>query len=249
MPVLVSQTAGSLATVTPAPVGDKRGRPTPEAMRAALYSWAFNKAARAAGPPPPRLAPAIAWLEATTVPLARFGNAVPTRAALDLIATKLDGRPAAANTVSRRRAAFYGALAYAVELERLPTNPLDRVRWKAPKVAEQVDRRSVVNHDQAKALLEVVGAQGGIGPHLVGFFALMYYAVASPLARRPYDLRHAAVSTWLNADVAAPRVAELAGHSVHVLLKVYAKCIDGDDEAARRRIEVALGIARPDEGS
>ena len=37
-----------------------------------------------------------------------------------------------------------------------------------------------------------------------------------------------------------PRVAELAGHSVHVLLKVYAKCIDGQDEAARRRIEGAL---------
>jgi hypothetical protein len=62
----------------------------------------------------------------------------------------------------------------------------------------------------------------------------------SALARRPYDLRHAAVSTWLNAGVPAPQVAEWAGHSVHVLLKVYAKCIDGQDEAARQRIERAL---------
>jgi hypothetical protein len=38
----------------------------------------------------------------------------------------------------------------------------------------------------------------------------------------------------------ATQVAEWAGHSVHVLLKVYAKCIDGQDEAARRRIEAAL---------
>ncbi|MBS2553449.1 hypothetical protein KGQ19_42015 [Catenulispora sp. NL8] len=30
----------------------------------------------------------------------------------------------------------------------------------------------------------------------------------SPLAKRPYDLRHACVSTWLNAGVAAPQVAE-----------------------------------------
>jgi integrase len=30
---------------------------------------------------------------------------------------------------------------------------------------------------------------------------------ASPLARRPCDLRHAAVSTWLNSGVAAPQVA------------------------------------------
>jgi integrase len=64
----------------------------------------------------------------------------------------------------------------------------------------------------------------------------------SALGRRPYDLRHAAVSTWLNAGVPAPQVAEWAGHSVHVLLKVYAKCIDGQEEAARRRIERALGL-------
>jgi integrase len=67
---------------------------------------------------------------------------------------------------------------------------------------------------------------------------------ASQLARRPYDLRHAAVSTWLNAGVPATQVAAWAGHSVQVLLRIYAKCIDGEDEAARRRIEGALGTAQ-----
>jgi hypothetical protein len=33
---------------------------------------------------------------------------------------------------------------------------------------------------------------------------------ASPLARRPNDLRHAAVSTWLNSGVAPTQVAEWA---------------------------------------
>jgi integrase len=37
---------------------------------------------------------------------------------------------------------------------------------------------------------------------------------ASPLARHPYDLRHAAVSTWLNAGVGSTLVAAWAGHSV-----------------------------------
>jgi hypothetical protein len=55
------------------------------------------------------------------------------------------------------------------------------------------------------------------------------------------------VSTWLNAGVPATQVAEWAGHSVHVLLKVYAKCIDGQDEAARHRIEAALGLAQEPE--
>jgi integrase len=54
-----------------------------------------------------------------------------------------------------------------------------------------------------------------------------------PLAKRPYDLRHAAVSTWLNAGVEATRVAAWAGHSVAVLMRVYAKCLDGGEQAAR----------------
>jgi integrase len=57
--------------------------------------------------------------------------------------------------------------------------------------------------------------------------------------RRPYDLRHAAVSTWLNAGVPAPQVAEWAGHSVDVLLRVYARCIYGQQYEAKRRIEEA----------
>jgi integrase len=62
----------------------------------------------------------------------------------------------------------------------------------------------------------------------------------SPLAKRVYDLRHACVSTWLNGGVPPAQVAEWAGHSVAVLLKVYAKCIDGQDQIAKRRIEDAL---------
>ncbi|MEU7003481.1 tyrosine-type recombinase/integrase [Nonomuraea sp. NPDC046570] len=61
----------------------------------------------------------------------------------------------------------------------------------------------------------------------------------SPLMDVPYALRHAAVSTWLNAGVAAPQVAEWAGHSVNVLYRVYAKCIHGQQHEAMRRISEA----------
>ena len=87
-------------------------------------------------------------------------------------------------------------------------------------------------------------------------YALSPSQVASPLARRPYDLRHAAVSLWLNRGVPAPEVAQRAGHSVDVLLKVYAKCIEGgpreDQQCGRRRVrrvrELAMegpGLAPP----
>lgn len=62
---------------------------------------------------------------------------------------------------------------------------------------------------------------------------------ASPLARRPYDLRHACLSTWLNGGVYPTQVAEWAGHGV-VLLRIYAKCIVGQDELAKRRMSEAL---------
>jgi integrase len=63
---------------------------------------------------------------------------------------------------------------------------------------------------------------------------------ASPLARRPYDLRHACVSLWLNAGVPATQVAEWTGHCVAVLLRVYAKCITGQEDSAQQRVDLAL---------
>jgi hypothetical protein len=41
-------------------------------------------------------------------------------------------------------------------------------------------------------------------------------------------------------------VAEWAGHSVSVLLRVYAKCIVGQDEASRQRVQLALNASATD---
>ena len=62
----------------------------------------------------------------------------------------------------------------------------------------------------------------------------------SPLARRPYDLRHAAASLWLNNGVPATEVAQRLGHDVAVLLKIYANCIDGQEGEINDRITAAL---------
>jgi integrase len=265
--------------------------------------------------------------------------------------------------ISRKRRILFTAVEYAVELELLDRNPIPALRWRPPRTTNTVDRRRVVNPDQARALLQAVAEQERSGPHLVAFFACLYYAAlrpeeavalskqdlslpdtgwgelhvaraepyagkewtdsgnarderqlkqrargeirtvpcppeltallhqhierfgtaadgrlfvgernsaelpkltinrtwhrareaafgpelaASPLAAVPYDLRHAAVSTWLNGGVPPTAVAEWAGHSVEVLLKTYAKCLDGGDEAIRKRIEAALRPGRRD---
>ena len=53
-------------------------------------------------------------------------------------------------------------------------------------------------------------------------------------------MRHASVSTWLNAGASPTQVAAWAGHGVDVLLKIYARCVEGQDEVAKRRIAAAL---------
>ena len=63
---------------------------------------------------------------------------------------------------------------------------------------------------------------------------------ATTLARRPYDLRHAALSLWLNASGEPAEVAARAGTSTRVLHDVYVHCISGRDDAVSQRIEAAL---------
>ncbi|UVS80622.1 integrase [Actinokineospora sp. UTMC 2448] len=69
----------------------------------------------------------------------------------------------------------------------------------------------------------------------------------SALARRPYDLRHACVSTWLAAGVSSAQCAAWAGHSVQVLHEIYAKVIAGLEGIALDRIATALGLDHTDE--
>jgi integrase len=353
--------AEALATIMPTFLTSERGRPAADELRAALYGWAFNRSRREAGDLPADVARVLRWVEENCVGVGDAGDAALTRRALDALALRLDGKPAAANTIARKRAVYHGALQYAVELRRIDSHPFAHVSWTAPKAEEQVDRRTVVNPGQARALIDAAGA---IRADTKAFFGTLYYAALRPeealhlvrsdflparepdgwgwlelsgatvaiatdwsddssyhhdralkhrsakavrrvpvapelakllnehiktyqvaadgrlfvvrtganpgrplssstytrvwrraragaltkvqqaslLATVPYQLRHAGVSLWLNAGVPAPQVAEWAGHSLHVLLKVYAKCIDGQEDAARARIGDALRV-------
>ncbi len=51
------------------------------------------------------------------------------RDVLDALAVRLDGRPAAATTVYRKRAVFFNAAGLAVERRLLPANPIPQVQW------------------------------------------------------------------------------------------------------------------------
>jgi hypothetical protein len=64
--------------------------------------------------------------------------------------------------------------------------------------------------------------------------------VASPLAGRPCDLRHAALTTWLNAGIGRAEVSKRAGDTIEVLLRRYGGCLDKHADAINRRTEQAM---------
>lgn len=374
--------AEALTTATMALLSTDRGRPPEALLRSAMRSWAFVKPRRLGGPPPARLAKALDWLSRNSVRVADLEDPALARAVLEALTLKLDGCPAAATTVARKRAVLFNALELAVEQGLLVTNPLTRVRWRPPRTNDELDPACVVSHRQAKALLvavERVGANDATardgadrsgevpdrtapepqGAPLVALFGCMYYAATrpsealalretdlrlpptdqefgqlrlargnptvaalwtdngkreprqlkhravgavrmvpcppelvtllrahlrtygaaqdgrlfrgplggsvreedyqgvwqvarrrvltdaetSPLARRPYDLRHACLSTWLAGGVDSALVAAWAGHSMAVLHRVYAHVLNGREDVALRRIEKILRTA------
>jgi hypothetical protein len=93
--------------------------------------------------------------------------------------------------------------------------------------------RSWTGHGQRAGL-------GGAGLPAARRAALGPDLAATALARRPYDLRHAALSLWLNASGALAEVAARAGNSARVLHKVYLHCTDGQEDTVSQRIEDAL---------
>lgn len=60
------------------------------------------------------------------------------------------------------------------------------------------------------------------------------------MAGRPYDLRHACITGWLNAGVPIAEVARRVGNTPEVINRRYHGCIDGHEEAANAKIAKSL---------
>lgn len=376
----------ALATLLPALVTTRKKAPPARVLRTALRRHGLLPETRRRTLAPEQ-ATALHWLETHSRPVADLNTASVVRAGLDALTVTLDGTPAAAITVRRKRGTFHNLAAYAVELDLLDTNPVHQISWSKPTVSHTIDRRVVINPTQARHLLTAATYLGThqhrhLGHQYAALFASMYYAAlrpaeavalradncqlparcnacgadltttltphtscdpgsvtcdwgllildtstpqttrdytdtghthdqrglkhrpttdtrdvpippvlvhmlrhhitrfglahdgrlfhsptgglinatsytrawrktrtlaltpnqaTSPLARRPYDLRHAGVSLWLNAGVPATEVARRAGHTVEILLRVYAKCLDGQHDTHNHRIGKALG--------
>jgi integrase len=76
--------------------------------------------------------------------------------------------------------------------------------------------------------------------------ALTPEQLATPLMRRPYDLRHSGITWRLNSGVPATEIAAWAGHSVEMLMRVYARCVVGWEDVWIARMDATL---RPPDGT
>lgn len=182
--------ARALTAATPAMLIEARGRPNDASLRRALFRWGFNTKQRSQ--PPEDIAEVLAWVARNCVHVSELADTATARRVLVQATGLVEGKNAAASTARRNRTILANAADYAVELGLLETNPIRAIKWAAPKVSSQVDRRSVVNPRQARSLLDAVRAQ------------------------------------------------QPSGHSVDVLLRIYAKCVVGQDELAKRRTVEAL---------
>lgn len=169
-------TADSLVSITRALVADQNGRPDDTTMTKALRT-AFNKNRRD-GQHSDEITRAIRWASANTPAVSVLSEPAKLRALLAALDRNRNGQRAAADTVRLRRTTLRNALDYAVERKLLDRNPVDEVKARKQKsVFHEVDRRSVANPVQARTLLSAVQ---GIHPHLVAFFAVMYFAALRP---------------------------------------------------------------------
>lgn len=75
--------------------------------------------------------------------------------------------------------------------------------------------------------------------------ALPPVLIKTPLAARPYDLRHSALSAWLCSGADPAEVAQRAGNSIEVLLTRYAKCLYDRQSITNQRIEHLLNAYEP----
>jgi integrase len=148
-------------------------------LRSALLNWWFTSH-RGSDAQPPSVTDMLQWAESHSRPLLAIAEPDVARAVLEALSRRLDGKPAAGATATQKRANLVTALSWAVEQGYLESNPVQAVRWRAPRAAQQVDRRVVVNPQQARSLLDAVWETLPSGPRLVAFFGLLYFSALRP---------------------------------------------------------------------
>ncbi|MEV7170763.1 site-specific integrase [Streptomyces sp. NPDC093224] len=168
--------------LTPVTVALLRSKPTMfdgVDVRRALREYAFNTGRRDEAPP--EVAVILRWVQRNSLTMAAWEDEGTVEALLRSVGTKLDGTAAAASSVRRNKRVLNVLIEHAIKRKVLRDNLLPKGKGTtAAKTSSAVDKRSLLNREQAGALLAWVHARPRGGQRLHAFFATMYYAGARP---------------------------------------------------------------------
>ncbi|MEU1477067.1 site-specific integrase [Streptomyces sp. NPDC005760] len=182
-------------TLTAATIALLRTRPAQfdaMAVRTALREWAFNSGRR---PDAPRdVVTILRWVERNSLPVSVWEDPEKVDDVLRAIDARLDGKQAAAWSRKRHRRILNVVMKHAIRRRILRTNPLPKGKevTTATRTSNAVDKRSLMNSEQAAALLDWIRRRPRGGKRLHAFFATLYYCGPRPeeaVAMRVRDVR------------------------------------------------------------
>jgi integrase len=172
--------AKTLTAVTVVLLRVKPSRFEAAAVRTALREWVFNKNRRSEAPR--ETVAILKWVKRNSLSVSAWEEPDKVDEILRALDTRLDGKPAAAWSRKRHRRILNVAMKYAIRRRILRTNPLPKGKdvASATRTTNAVDKRSLLNSQQAAALLDWLRHRPRGGRRLHAFFATLYYCGPRP---------------------------------------------------------------------
>lgn len=155
----------------------------PVEVRTALREYAFNSNRRndAEKPVPDEVRTILDWVKRNSLPMSAWEKTENVDRVVTALSTLLDGTTAAASSVTRNDRIMNLVMGYAVRHQYLKENPLPKGKERtAPKVAQAIDKRCLLNRDLVAKMLDWIGRRPRRGLLYRAFFATLYYAGLRP---------------------------------------------------------------------
>jgi integrase len=144
----------------------------------------------------------------------------------------------------------YTADGAVVEIKGLKQRPVDAVRHVPlpPALVDRLRRHLAAREPvDGRVFTNAIGralTATGYGPVWIRARARLWPPGHALSKARVYDLRHSAATMMLRAGVPAAEVARRLGHSVDVLMRVYAGVFEDERDRSNELIEAALATTR-----
>ena len=166
-----------------------KGRPDRGVLSTALRHHFLPPESARTTEPSPEEADALAWLQRASVPVADISVDM-VDATLDQAAKKLDGSPAARNTLNRRRAAMNAVFEHAVRRNVIAANPLNNSDWEAATPSIEVDKNKVLSPAECRKAQQHLATLGPVGQMLSVYTGVLWLAGLRPSEATHLRVKH-----------------------------------------------------------